>query len=152
MGWDEILDGDGCPANVSVQSWRAPDLYPKGKTEPVAVKAARLGHDVVLSPMRSTYFSVPAGPDDSGEYRMPTSVYRWYIPPEAVRAFRPDTGFPEHLKGLILGAECCCWSEGTRTGPILHQKTWPRAKIFAEGLLRSHRTCTCGPAGGTQPR
>lgn len=40
--------------------------------------------------------------------------------------------FPDDLKKHILGAECCCWSEGTRTGPILHQKTWPRAAIFAE--------------------
>ena len=140
MGWDEILEGDGCPTNVIVQSWRTPDPRRDGKREPTAVRAARRGHDVVLSPLKTLYFSLPAGPDDPGEYRKPVASYAanfGYVTPEKVRAFRPDAGFPPELKGRILGAECCCWSEGTRTGPILHQKTWPRAAIFAETLKHS---------------
>ena len=131
IAWDEVLDGGGCPTNVIVQTWRSPK---EGEKDSAALRAARLGHEVVLSPIDCAYFSVPAGPQDPGEYRRPVSHYGSYITPEKVRAFRPDEGIPEALKGRILGAECCCWSEGTRTGPVLHQKTWPRAKIFAEVL------------------
>lgn len=140
MGWDEILEGEGCPTNVIVQSWRTVSSHRReGVAEPPAIAAARRGFDVVVSPVDRTYFSIPAGPDDPGEYRRPVSKYSSYITPESVRAFRPDAGFPEVLRKRVLGAECCCWSEGTRTGPILHQKTWPRAAIFAEALSEAAR-------------
>jgi len=136
MGWDEILEGEGCPTNVIVQSWRPVTCAYFKLKEPTAITAARRGFDVVLSPMDQTYLSVPFGKDDPGEYRRPVDKYDSYLTEEKVRAFRPDKGFPPELRGRILGAECCCWSEGTRSPESLDHKTWPRAELFSRALQR----------------
>ena len=42
MGWDEILEGEGCPTNVIVQSWRTVSSHRReGVAEPPALAAAR---------------------------------------------------------------------------------------------------------------
>ena len=46
VGWDEILDGP-VPSNATVMSWRGTQG---------AITAARLGHDVVMSPAPALYF------------------------------------------------------------------------------------------------
>lgn len=42
MGWDEILEGEGCPTNVIVQRWRTVSSHRReGVAEPPAIAAAR---------------------------------------------------------------------------------------------------------------
>lgn len=48
VGWDEILQG-GVPPSATVMSWRGTQG---------AITAARLGHDVVLAPVRRPCISI----------------------------------------------------------------------------------------------
>src|SRR5690348_4358981 len=58
VGWDEILESDNLPADATVMSWRGIDG---------AIKAALLGHDVVMSPSPALYFDHVQG-DLADEY------------------------------------------------------------------------------------
>ncbi|MCR5752062.1 MAG: beta-N-acetylhexosaminidase, partial [Kiritimatiellae bacterium] len=98
IGWDEVLAGEPGPETV-VHSWRK---------QKYAVAAAEKGHDVVVSALKSTYFSVPQGvKDDPFTYMSPKrrcSLAMAY-------AFNPFEGMTDVAKGRVLGAECCLWSE-----------------------------------------
>ena len=125
MAWDEVLEGGECPKNVIIQCWR---------DRAHAVTAAKRGHDVVMSPWTETYLSLPAGREDRETYRRPVEKYNNFISGERLQAFDPLEGVPEALHGRIIGAEVCCWSEGTREMWALLRKTWPRAAVFAKAL------------------
>ena len=131
MAWDEVVECGKCPRNVIVQCWR---------DAAHAVAAAKAGHDVVMSPWSRTYLSLPASREDRETYRRPVAQYRDFLPGDLLRAFDPMDGIPAGLAGRVIGAECCCWTEGTRDQWALTRKTWPRAAIFAKALAE-------GPSG-----
>ena len=105
-----------------VHSWRK---------QAYAVAAAEKGHDVVVSALKSTYFSVPQGvKDDPFTYLSP----KRRCPLATAYAFDPFNGMTDAAKGHVLGAECCLWSECVWNEYDLAFKMWPRTCAFAEAV------------------
>ena len=122
IGWDEVLDGKPEP-NTVIQSWRGEGA--------AAVKAAEAGHDVVVSSVAATYFSVSQGTDgDPFVYLNPRRRTRL----RDTYGFDPAARMPDTVRHHVLGAECCMWSECTWNRFDLDFKMWPRALAFAEAV------------------
>lgn len=118
MGWDEILQG-GVPPSATVMSWRGTQG---------AVTAARLGHDVVLSPDPTLYLNhLQSGLDDepaAAGYIVPLSqVYDFQVMPAAL-----DAEAARH----VLGAQANLWSEYLITPWYFQHAAYPRAAAFSE--------------------
>jgi hexosaminidase len=108
IGWDEVLCDDLAPS-AAVQVWR--DM------EHVST-AARLGHDVVVSPNSHVYF----------DYDLEK------IDVERVYGFEPlPKKLPAAAKKRILGGECMMWTEHAPRDRI-ESKLYPRIVAFAERL------------------
>jgi len=119
IGWDEVLEGDPAVETV-VQNWRSAKW---------GIQAADKGHDVVVSGVGLTYFSVSQGcADDPFTYLSPGMVCSL----ERTYSFDPLAGMTAAAKPHVLGAECCMWSECTWNRYDLDYKLWPRACAFAE--------------------
>lgn len=86
VGWDEILEG-GLAPEATVQSWRGL----KG-----AIEAAKMGHDVVVSPTTNCYFDYPVETTDLRK------VYFFDPVPE-------ELSFDERKH--VLGSEGLMWTE-----------------------------------------
>ena len=121
IGWDEILAGNPGTETI-VHNWRKP-VY--------GIQAAEKGHDVVVSGLGMTYFSVPQGvADDPFTYlspKMRCTLAKAY-------SFDPCAGMTETARKHVLGAECCMWSECVWNEYDLAFKLWPRACAFAEAV------------------
>ena len=121
IGWDEVLAGNAGTETI-VHNWRKPEY---------GIEAAERGHDVVVSALRSTYFSVPQGvKDDPFTYLSPA----WRCPLSKAYSFDPLAGMTDAAKRRVLGAECCMWSECVWNEYDLAFKLWPRACAFAEAV------------------
>lgn len=95
------------------------------------MSAVENGHDVIMSPFKEVYFSVPQGvEDDPFTYLAP----KMRIPLSMVYSFDPCVGMTEEMKRHVLGSECCVWSECVWNEYDLAFKLWPRACAFAEAL------------------
>jgi hexosaminidase len=98
IGWDEILDG-GLAPGATVMSWRGIEG---------GIKAARMGHDVVMSPSSHLYFDHYQSDDRSNEplaiggFSSLEKVYSYEPVPETLTA--------EEAKH-ILGAQGNLWTE-----------------------------------------
>ncbi|GAB4295466.1 MAG: family 20 glycosylhydrolase [Marinilabiliales bacterium] len=108
IGWDEILEGGLIP-DATVQSWRGMDG---------AIKAAKTGHDAIVSPTSHCYF----------DYDVKTTNL------EKVYSFEP---LPENLNKIeakhILGGECNMWTEHAPQESI-DSKIFPRMLAISEVL------------------
>ncbi|MBS1681034.1 MAG: family 20 glycosylhydrolase [Bacteroidetes bacterium] len=116
IGWDEILEG-GLKGNAAVMSWRGS----KG-----GIEAAKLGHQVVMSPNDFAYLDLRQG-DALTEPPIYSSVrlnqsYRFEPVPEGVD--------PK----LILGGQGNLWSERLTTWRSVQYMVYPRALSIAETL------------------
>jgi len=97
IGWDEILEG-GVPPSASVMSWRGTQG---------AIDAARLGHDVVLSPAPTLYFdNLQSHGDDEPSGRLGVQTLATVYKFEAVS---PELT-AEQAKH-VLGAQANIWTE-----------------------------------------
>jgi hexosaminidase len=120
IGWDEILQG-GLTPGATVMSWR-------GMAE--GIKAARSGHEVVMSPNAVLYFN--RGNPTPANLKSPV-----FAPPsislETVYNFDP---VPAELtaaqRKLILGAEACIWTEKLHTPKWLELIAFPRLCALSE--------------------
>jgi hexosaminidase len=121
VGWDEILDG-GVPANAVVMSWRGTQG---------AITAARLGHDVVLSPSPTLYFdNLQSRRDDepagrSNNIAALAQVYSFDGVPAALSA-----GAASH----VLGAQATLWSEYLLSDWHLQHAAFPRVDALSEAV------------------
>ena len=118
VGWDDILDG-GVPADATVMSWRGS----KG-----AIKAAQLGHDVVLSPAPTLYFDqLQSDQDDEIAGRMPVQSL------STVYAFEP---VPKELDAAqaahVLGAQANVWTEHMPSMRHVEHAVFPRLDALSE--------------------
>ena len=118
IGWDEILDG-GVPADATVMSWRGTDG---------AVKAARLGHDVVMSPSPDLYFdSVQSDLPDEAAGRIPVRDLA------SIYAFKP---IPATLSAAqaahVLGAQANVWTEHLPSMQHVEHAVFPRMDALSE--------------------
>ena len=114
IGWDEILEG-GLAPEATVMSWRGI----KG-----GIEAARLGHDVVMTPTTYAYLDYQQGertvePPIYAGLRL-TKCYSFDPVPEGVDA------------KYILGGQGNLWTEQIVTLHHAEYMTWPRGWALAE--------------------
>lgn len=123
IGWDEILEG-GLAPNATVMSWRG---------EAGGITAAKMGHNVIMSPTSHCYFDYyQAKPEDNE----PLAI-GGYLPLEKVYSYDPvpDT-LTEKESRYILGAQANVWTEYI---PDFHQLEY---MIFPRMLAMSEVTWT----------
>ena len=120
VGWDEILEG-GVPSGTTVMSWRGTQG---------AITAARLGHDVVLSPAPTLYFdNLQSRRDDepAGRLRIAplSQVYNFEVMPTVL-----STEEGRH----VLGAQANLWSEYLLSPWYVQHATFPRVDALSEAV------------------
>ncbi|GLQ99957.1 beta-N-acetylhexosaminidase [Dyella mobilis] len=118
IGWDEILDG-GVPADATVMSWRGTQG---------AIKAAELGHDVVMSPAPDLYLDdVQSDLADESAGRIPVrdlaSVYAFQPIPSVLSAAQA---------AHVLGAQANVWTEHLPTMQHVEHAAFPRVDALSE--------------------
>ena len=118
IGWDEILDG-GVPADATVMSWRGTDG---------AIKAAKMGHDVVMSPSPDLYLDgVQSDLPDETAGRIPArdlaSIYAFHTIPAQLSAAQA-----KH----VLGAQANVWTEHIPTMQHVEHAVFPRIDALSE--------------------
>ncbi|UBM58049.1 family 20 glycosylhydrolase [Marinilongibacter aquaticus] len=114
IGWDEILEG-GLAENAAVMSWRGM----KG-----GIEAAKLGHNVVMSPTTYAYLDYTQG-DKSVE----NPIYA-DLSLEKTYSFEP---IPDEVDAkYILGLQGNLWTEVVPTLQFAMYMTYPRALALAE--------------------
>ena len=119
IGWDEILDGDNLPADATVMSWRGIDG---------AIKAALLGHDVVMSPAPDLYFDHVQGAladEYAGRLGVESlrDVYGFQVIPGVLNAAQA-----KH----VLGLQANFWTEHMPTFAHVEHAAFPRLDALAE--------------------
>ena len=97
IGWDEILEGDVAP-NATVMSWRGTSG---------GIKAAQMGHDVIMTPNLYCYFDYLQTADSKDE---PLGI-GGYVPVEKVYSLDPTAALTEEQAKHILGAQTNLWTE-----------------------------------------
>ncbi|HEY4967670.1 MAG TPA: family 20 glycosylhydrolase [Puia sp.] len=114
IGWDEILEG-GLAPNALVMSWRGI----KG-----GINAAKMGHQVVMSPTTYVYLDYMQGDAISEPHVYATlrlnKTYEFEPVPEGV-----DSKF-------ILGGQANLWTEQVYNTRHLQYMLWPRTLAVAE--------------------
>lgn len=106
VGWDEILEGGLAPA-ATVQSWRGL----KG-----AIEAAKMGHDVIVSPTTHCYFDYPVETTDLQK------AYSFDPVP-------PELSFDERKH--VLGSEGLMWTEYAPQ-ELVDDRLFPRMLALSE--------------------
>lgn len=119
IGWDEILEGDVAP-NATVMSWRGM----KG-----GIEAAKLGHDVIMTPTTHVYFDYYQTDKTSNE---PFGI-GGYLPVEKVYSLEPVPAelTPEQQKH-ILGAQANLWTEYVLNDDHVEYMVLPRMAALCE--------------------
>ena len=116
IGWDEILDG-GLAEGAAVMSWRGTEG---------GIKAAKLGHQVVMSPNTFAYLDYVQG-DPSVEVPVYSKLslkktYEFEPVPDGVDA------------KFILGGQGNLWTEKVPTIQHAFYMTYPRALAISESV------------------
>ena len=119
LGWDEILEGENVPADATVMSWRGTDG---------AIKAAMMGHDVVMAPSPNLYFDHMQGAlDDDYAGRLGVeslqSVYAFQVVPAVLGAVQA-----RH----VLGVQANVWTEHMPTFAHVEYAVFPRLDALSE--------------------
>jgi len=118
IGWDEIMEG-GLPPGATVMAWRG---------ILIGCKAARAGHDVIMTPSVSYFaFNEATGPHEPEGFRGPISL-------AAVYAFDPSGGLTGAARQHILGSQGCCWSEYFQDFKKVEYNIHPRMSALSEVL------------------
>jgi hexosaminidase len=120
LGWDEILQG-GVPPTAIVMSWRGTQG---------AITAARLGHDVVLSPAPALYLdNLQSRRNDEPAGRLAiaplSQVYTFQVMPTVLSA---EEG--RH----VLGAQANMWSEYLMSAWYVQHAAFPRVAALSEAV------------------
>ena len=114
IGWDEILEG-GLPSSAIVMSWRGI----KG-----GIEAAKMGHQVVMSPTTYVYLDYMQGDAISEPHVYSTlrlnKTYEFEPVPEGVES------------KYILGGQANLWTEQVYNTRHLQYMIWPRTLAVAE--------------------
>lgn len=118
IGWDEILEGDVAP-NATVMSWRG---------SAGGIKAAQLGHDVIMTPNTYCYFDYFQTADTKDE---PLGI-GGYIPIEKVYGMEPTESLNDEQKKHILGVQANLWTEYIPTTEHVEYMVLPRMAALAE--------------------
>lgn len=119
IGWDEILEG-GLAPNATVMSWRG---------EKGGIQAAKLKHNVVMTPTRFCYFDFYQTKNRENE---PLAI-GGITSVEDVYSYEPT---PKELtkeeRSYILGAQANVWTEYITTPEHLEYMILPRLTALSE--------------------
>lgn len=120
IGWDEILEG-GLAPEATVMSWRG---------EAGGIKAAQMGHDVVMTPGSHCYFDHYQGnpelePKGWGGFTTLKKVYSYEPIPKELSA--------DEAKH-VLGAQANVWTEYMPDGNQVEYMIMPRISALAEAV------------------
>ena len=114
LGWDEILEG-GIAPEATVMSWRGI----KG-----GIEAAKMGHDVVMTPSAFTYIDYMQGDPTLEPYIYSTlrlkTCYGFEPVPDGVEA------------KYILGGQANLWTEAINTPSYAEYMMFPRCWALSE--------------------
>ena len=116
MGWDEILEG-GLAPNAVVMSWRG---------MAGGIQAAKMGHDVVMSPTTFAYIDYMQGDPAIEPHIYSTLRLKKAYEFEPV----PDSVNPKFIKG----GQANLWTEQVYNMRHAEYMTWPRAFAISEDL------------------
>ncbi len=118
IGWDEILQG-GLAPNAAVMSWRG---------EQGGIRAARMGHEVVMTPTTYCYLDLKQGDPDLeppyGYSRLLLSTAYSYDPVPKVLSAQEAR--------LILGTQGNLWGESIQNETDANYMLFPRLLAIAE--------------------
>lgn len=119
IGWDEILEGKLAP-NATVMSWRG---------MAGGIEAAKLGHNVIMTPTTYVYFDYYQSKDVENE---PLAI-GGYLPLKQVYAFEPVPNvLTDEEKKHIIGAQANLWTEYVKTEEHAEYMVLPRMAALAE--------------------
>lgn len=119
IGWDEILEG-GLAPNATVMSWRG---------EKGGIQAAKMGHDVIMTPNSHMYFDHYQGEDKTTE---PLAI-GGFLPLAKVYSYSPiPSELSEEESQHVLGVQANLWTEYIPTNNKLEYFLFPRAFALAE--------------------
>ncbi len=119
IGWDEILEG-GLAPNATVMSWRGEDG---------GIAAAKMGHDVIMSPNSHMYFDHYYTEDQTNE---PLAIHG-FLPLEKVYSYSPrPTALSSEEHKFILGVQGNLWTEYISTNNKLEYFIFPRLLALSE--------------------
>ncbi|MBD1420811.1 beta-N-acetylhexosaminidase [Sphingobacterium chuzhouense] len=119
IGWDEILEG-GLPVSSTVMSWRG---------EKGGIKAAQMGHDVIMSPSDPLYLN--RYQDDPA--KEPLAVKFSINTLDNVYAYSPYANLGgETYHKFIKGVQFAIWTEFIPSLEHLEYMMLPRLPAFAE--------------------
>lgn len=118
IGWDEILEG-GLAPEATVMSWRG---------EAGGIEAAKMDHNVVMSPGSHCYFDHYQGdpslePLAFGGYTTLKKVYSYEPVPEELTTEEAD---------YVLGAQANVWTEYMPDGNHVEYMIFPRLSALSE--------------------
>lgn len=120
IGWDEILEG-GLAPNAAVMSWRGEDG---------GIKAAKAGHDVVMTPGTHCYFDHYQG-DSTAEEK----AIGGYTTLKKVFNYEPiPATLTQKETKHILGAQGNVWTEWIQTPERVEYMILPRMSALAESI------------------
>jgi len=119
IGWDEILEGGVAP-DATVMSWQ---------NEMGGIRAARMKHDVVMTPQNYLYLDFyqadpPSQPHAIGGYTTPRWIYSF-------NPVQTDSLTREEQKHII-GVQANTWREYIPNDDHLEYMVFPRALALAE--------------------
>lgn len=119
IGWDEILEGEVAD-NATVMSWRG---------TAGGVKAARMGHDVIMTPNTFFYLDYYQSLDKENE---PLAI-GGYLPVEKCYSYEPMAdGMTEEEVKRILGVQANLWTEYITSDDQLEYMLLPRLAALSE--------------------
>ncbi|MEV6964841.1 beta-N-acetylhexosaminidase [Hamadaea sp. NPDC051192] len=118
VGWDEVVDDGGMPADTLVMAWRSMNH---------GLAAMRAGHDVVMCPKQRTYFDYYQA-EETDEPLAIGGLTRI----EDVAAWDPDPTGPDDLTGRVLGVQGQLWTEYLPTPEAVEYMAFPRLSALAE--------------------
>ena len=126
IGWDEILEG-GLSPNAAVMSWRG---FEGG------IEAAKLGHEVVMSPGSHCYFDHYQGKGNEE----PLAI-GGFTNLEKVFDFNPvSPKMSRENASYVLGGQANLWTEYIPSFNQLMYMAFPRAIALSEALWCSEKT------------
>jgi hexosaminidase len=116
IGWDEILEG-GLAPNATVMSWRG---------EQGGVEAAKMGHNVIMSPGGMLYLThSQIKPDDS-------LTAGGYLPVSKIYGYDPVGKLDAATQKYVIGAESCLWTEYMKSPAKVEYMMFPRVAAVSE--------------------
>ena len=119
IGWDEILEGE-VAENATVMSWRG---------TAGGIQAARMGHDVIMTPNTFYYLDYYQSLDKENE---PLAI-GGYIPVEKCYSYDPSAdGMTAEEQSRILGVQANLWTEYIASDDHLEYMLLPRLAALSE--------------------